>query len=158
MRTFFHSAWKDENNMRIPLYELFEKVPPRSDDGPAPPDQTASDDGAAGAQVASMAVDPVSVQLNEQRLAEYLYIRYGKHARQEGSTPRARPTAPFEALPDARKRTLLLLARDIQVLLTRVKHEGFVQGKEQAFCEARSREKHNDRVNVRHTYEPPQTS
>jgi hypothetical protein len=134
MRALFQRRPRDTYKSRIPLYELFEKVPPRSHDRPAPADQTAVDDGAAGAQPTPVVADPVPTPLDEQRLAEYLYIRYGKHARQAGSTTQAIPTAPFDTLPDARKQALLLLARDVQVLLTRVKHEGFVQGKEQAGC------------------------
>jgi hypothetical protein len=134
MRTIFQRLSREIYKSRIPLYELFEKFPPCSNDRPASADQTASDDGAAGAQPPPVVADPVPVPLDEQRLAEYLYMRYGKHARQAGSTTNAIPIAPFDALPDARKRTLLLLARDVQVLLTRVKHEGFVQGKEQAGC------------------------
>jgi hypothetical protein len=95
---------------RIPLYELLEKVLP-----------------------SPVAASPAPTPLDTQRLAEYLHFRYGRHARQEGATDTA-SLVPFEALPEARKRVLLLLAQDIHVLLMRVKQEGL--RKEHAFDEA----------------------
>jgi hypothetical protein len=107
-----HGLCGKKHQGRIPLYELLEK-------GPLSP----------------VAAGPAPTPLDDQRLAEYLHFRYGRHARQEGAAA-TKPPVPFHALPDAHKRTLLLLAQDIQVLLTRVKQEGFVQGKEHAFDEA----------------------
>jgi hypothetical protein len=141
MGIFFHRLWKDEHTMRTPLYELFEKAPQRSNDRSPPSDQPVSEEGAADMPLVLVADDSVPARLEEQLLAEYLYFRYGRHARQEGSTTHASPAAPFDALPDARKRTLLLLARDVRALLTRARHEGFVQGQEQAACEALLQEK-----------------
>jgi hypothetical protein len=133
MRLFFDSLWREEYKSRIPLYEVLERVSPRLHDGPAAPAQTASADGAAGEQPAPVA-DPVLERWDDKQLAEYLHMRYEKHARHQGETTHPPTNVAFDALPDARKRTLLLLARDVQALLTRVKYEGFVKGKEQAFC------------------------
>jgi hypothetical protein len=99
-----HGLFGNKYQGRIPLYELLEKVPP-----------------------SPMAAGPAPTPLDTQRLAEYLHFRYGRHARQEGATDTTSPV-PFEALPDARKRALLLLAQDIHVLLMRVKQEGIREG------------------------------
>src|SRR5262245_39107752 len=114
--------------LRIPLYEVLEKCATRLDGHPTIPDHTASTDRVAGADPVPVVAEPVPTQWDEKQLAEYLHIRYEKHTRHEGGT-HTPTTVPFDTLPEAHKRTLLLLAHDIQVLLTRVKHEGFIQGK-----------------------------
>jgi hypothetical protein len=99
-----HGLCGNKHQGRIPLYELLDKV-----------------------SSFPVAANPAPTPMDNQRLAEYLHFRYGRHARQEGATDTTSPV-PFEALPDARKRALLLLAQDIHVLLMRVKQEGIREG------------------------------
>jgi hypothetical protein len=114
----------------MPLYEVLEHAGTSRNSRPAVPDQTASADDAAEARPATVAAARGLAQWDAQQLAEYLYIRYTKHARHEGGTLYAPADVSFEALPEADKRTLVLLARDVQGLLTHVNHEGYAPGKQ----------------------------